>query len=31
MDNLSITLAGLVFFIAILLAAEVLAKIFDWK
>jgi hypothetical protein len=31
MDNLSITLAGLVLFIAILLVAEVLAKIFDWK
>jgi hypothetical protein len=31
MDNLSITLAGLVLFIGILLAAEVLAKIFDWK
>jgi hypothetical protein len=31
MDNLSITLTGLVLFIAILLAAEVLAKIFDWK
>jgi hypothetical protein len=31
MENLLIFIGGLVLFIAILLAAEVLAKIFDWK
>lgn len=31
MENLLIVLAGLIVFIAILLAAELLAKIYDWK
>ena len=31
MENLLIVLAGLIVFIAILLAAELLAKFFDWK
>ena len=31
MENLLIVLLGLIVFIGVLLAAEVLAKYFDWK
>ena len=31
MDNVTIILAGLIFFVAILLIGELLAKIFNWR